>query len=198
MSRPAPPGEPSPPGDPPSSRYVEQTPGKFVGDTRCNKLPVRVCGAGCVVEEGPEECHDKQIDSLVDVPEESCDLNPQKTCRLVTRLVPSLDPKRECTTVPKEICNLKFSQPSRESKPLRTEWCLGDDDDVVAQPGILPRTTTSSPRTTRRTSRPRTTLTPEVIEFPQQEIEPVAAPASYTAGSLLQELRRLRRKLASL
>ena len=188
-------------GDPPSSRYVEQTPGKFVGDTRCNKLPVRVCGAGCVVEEGPEECHDKQIDTLVDVPEESCDLNPQKTCRLVTRLVPSLDPKRECTTIPKEICSLKFSQPSRESKPLRTEWCLGDDDEaeVLAQPGILPRTTTTSrPRTTRRTLRPRTSLTPQVIEFPQQEIEPVAAPASYTAGSLLQELRRLRRKLATM
>ena len=48
-------------------------------DTTCEKLPVEICGAGCVTEEGPEECHDKQIDSLVDVPEEVCDLNPQKT-----------------------------------------------------------------------------------------------------------------------
>jgi hypothetical protein len=105
-------------------RYLEQSPGKFIGDTACQKLPVRICGAGCVTEEGPEECHDKQIPTLVDVPEETCDLNPQKTCRLVTRLVPSLEPKRECTIVPKQVCHLRFTQPRQTSKPLRTEWCL--------------------------------------------------------------------------
>jgi hypothetical protein len=55
--------------------------GKNVGDTKCEKLPIEICGAGCVTEEGPEECHDKEIDVLVDVPEEVCDLNPQKTCK---------------------------------------------------------------------------------------------------------------------
>ena len=127
MSHPAPPGEPSPPGDPPSSRYVEQTPGKFVGDTRCNKLPVRVCGAGCVVEEGPEECHDKQIDSLVDVPEESCDLNPQKTCRKATKLTPRLIPEKECTIVPREVCQLRQGVPEVSQQPNRTEWCEGQE-----------------------------------------------------------------------
>ena len=110
-------------------RYIEKNPGQFVGDTSCEKLPVEICGAGCVVEEGAEECHEKQIDSLVDVPEEMCDLNPQKTCRLVTKLVPSLDPKRECTTVPKETCSLRFTQPSLERKPLRTEWCLDEEGE---------------------------------------------------------------------
>ena len=110
-------------------RYLEQSPGKFVGDTSCEKLPVEVCGAGCVVEDGPEECHDKQIDTLVDVPEEVCDLNPQKTCRLVTKLVPSLDPKRECTSVPKEVCQLKFTAGSIQKKPLRTEWCLDEEEE---------------------------------------------------------------------
>ena len=80
-----------------------------------------------MVEDGPEECHDKQIDTLVDVPEEVCDLNPQKTCRLVTKLVPSLDPKRECTSVPKEVCQLKFTAGSIQKKPLRTEWCLDEE-----------------------------------------------------------------------
>ena len=47
-----------------------------------------------LIQEGPEECHDKKVDTLVDVPEETCDLNPQKTCRLVTKLVPSLKPKQ--------------------------------------------------------------------------------------------------------
>ena len=85
-----------------TTKYVEKQPGKFVGDTGCEKLPVEICGAGCTFEEGEEECHDKVITSLVDVPEEVCDLNPQQTCRLVTKLVPRLSPKHECTIVPKE------------------------------------------------------------------------------------------------
>ena len=46
-------------------------------------MPVlrQICGAGCVTEEGPEECHDKKVTSTVDVPEEVCDLNPQKVCQ---------------------------------------------------------------------------------------------------------------------
>jgi len=113
-----------------STRYVDQGDGSFVGDTRCEKKPVEICGQGCVSQEGPEECHDKQLDTLVDVPEETCDLNPQKTCRLVTKLVPSLRPKQECTTVPQETCSLKFSQPQRLEKPLRTEWCLDDEAEA--------------------------------------------------------------------
>ena len=66
-------------------QYVEKSTGKFVGDTACQKVPVQICGRGCQYEEGEEECHQKQIDSLVDVPEEVCDLNPQKTCHLVTK-----------------------------------------------------------------------------------------------------------------
>ena len=53
-----------------TTKYVEKQPGKFVGDTNCEKLPVELCGAGCKVEEGDEECHDKEVDTLVDVPEE--------------------------------------------------------------------------------------------------------------------------------
>ena len=168
--------------DNPKFRYIEKSPGQFVGDTSCEKLPVEICGAGCVVEEGPEECHEKQIDSLVDVPEEMCDLNPQKTCRLVTKLVPSLDPKRECTIVPKETCSLRFSQPSLQNKPLRTEWCLDEGGEAQSAPaGVQPRQTTT----------PR----PDVFQFPQQDVEPVSAPGEYT-GTLLQQLRRLRRRIA--
>jgi len=112
-----------------STKYVDKGQGKFVGDTKCEKLPVEICGQGCVTEEGAEECHNKEVDTLVDVPEETCDLNPQKTCRLVTKLVPSLKPKQECTTVPQETCNLKFTQPERKQKPLRTEWCLDEESE---------------------------------------------------------------------
>jgi hypothetical protein len=115
-----------------STKYVEKSPGKFVGDTGCEKLPVEICGAGCTFEEGPEECHDKTITSLVDVPEEHCDLNPQKTCRFVTKLVPRLSPEHECTIVPKETCILKFTTPVQVEQPLQTRWCL---DPTPAAPG---------------------------------------------------------------
>ena len=84
---------------------------------------------GCVSQEGPEECHDKQVVTLVDVPEETCDLKPQKTCRLVTKLAwPSRRLKQECTTVP---CTLKFTQPKRVEKSLQTEYCR---DEGGSQP----------------------------------------------------------------
>ena len=44
-----------------STRYVDQGDGSFVGDTKCEKKPVEICGQGCVSQEGPEECHDKQV-----------------------------------------------------------------------------------------------------------------------------------------
>lgn len=113
---------------------MEKQPGKFVGDTRCEKLPVEICGNGCTSREGPEECHDKKITSLVDVPEEVCDLNPQKTCRLQTKLVPSLKPEHECTIVPQEICNLRFTTPELKEKPLVTKWCLEDGPTVPRRP----------------------------------------------------------------
>ena len=115
-----------------STKYIEKQPGKFVGDTKCEKQPIEICGAGCVVEEGPEECHDKTLTSLIDIPEEVCDLNPQKTCRLQTRLVPSLKPVHECTIIPQEVCNLKFTSPQLVKKPLMTKWCL---DDSPPTPG---------------------------------------------------------------
>ena len=115
-----------------TTKYIEKQPGKFVGDTSCEKLPIEICGAGCTFEEGPEECHDKVIASLIDVPEEICDLNPQKTCRLVTKLVPRLKPQHQCTTFPQEICSLRFTTPRQVKKPLITKWCL---DDSPVTPG---------------------------------------------------------------
>ena len=63
------------------------------------------------------------------MPEEVCDLNPQKTCRFTTKLVPKLTPKEECTVVPRETCHLRFSTPVAGKKPLITKWCMDDDND---------------------------------------------------------------------
>ena len=133
-----------------STKYLEKQPGKFVGDTACEKLPVEICGAGCVLEEGEEECHDKVLASIVDVPEEVCDLNPQKTCRYVTKLVPSLSPEHQCTIVPKETCILKFSQPEQvtitdislelSKSYIQFTGCPAAADQVVSRPhGGCPR-----------------------------------------------------------
>jgi len=114
-----------------TTKYVEKQPGKFVGDTKCEKLPVELCGVGCKVEEGEEECHDKEIDTLVDVPEEQCDLNPQTTCRFQTKLVPRLKPKHECTVIPQEVCQLKFDTPRQEVVPFMSKWCIDPNEEVV-------------------------------------------------------------------
>ena len=84
------------------------------------------------MEEGPEECHDKTVTTLIDIPEEVCDLNPQKTCQFQTRLVPKLKPNHECTIIPQETCALKFSSPALVNKPLLTKWCL---DATPVAPG---------------------------------------------------------------
>ena len=166
-----------------TTRYIEKQPGKFVGDTKCEKLPIEICGAGCVTQEGPEECHDKTIASLVDVPEEVCDLNPQKTCRLQTKLVPKLVPKHECTTIPQETCNLKFTAPQQIDKPLKTRWC---QDPTPPAPGeSYLETATTPPLITRPTPPPLTTE--ENLPEPQLPgYEPVRPPSTlYNA----QEIR---------
>ena len=111
-----------------STKYLEKHPGKFVADAKCEKLPVKVCGTGCVYEDGVEECHDEVVTSVVDIPEEVCDINPEKICRFTTKLVPRLIPQNQCTIVPKETCQLSFSRPTPTKKTLLTKWCLDESD----------------------------------------------------------------------
>merc|ERR1712131_450054 len=47
-------------------------------------------------------------------------------------LVPKLVPEHQCTIVPKETCNLRFSNPRPAKKPLLTKWCL---DETELAPG---------------------------------------------------------------
>ena len=58
----------------------------------------------------------------------------QPPCKFQTKLVPKLKPAHECTTIPREVCNLKFSSPKPVDKPLKTKWCL---DPTPAAPGAL-------------------------------------------------------------
>ena len=53
---------------------------------------------------GPEECQERIQTVVGDNPEETCSLDPQTTCKHVTKLVPSLKEVEKCFDVPKEVC----------------------------------------------------------------------------------------------
>ena len=79
------------------------------------------------------------------VPEEICDLEPQRTCKHVTTLVPKLQPSEECVDVPKEVsgvptpfchlndenfsplslqvCSRSKVNPRKVAKPVVKKWC---------------------------------------------------------------------------
>jgi len=88
-----------------------------------------------------------------------------------------MGPKEECTNVPKETCNLKFTNPSVEKKPLRTEWCL-DENEIRS-----PNTDIQSFGRAESTS---VTVEEPDFEFPSTTIRPIL---SNYQSSVLNELR---------
>ena len=60
--------QPSPPDLPPT--------------TECHKIPVELCGAPtCQPRPGARTCHEKVLQRVQEVPEESCDIVPSKICK---------------------------------------------------------------------------------------------------------------------
>jgi len=97
---------------------------KYTPITGCTKEPRELCApAGCGFSPGPEECHDKVQTVVQDAPKEECSLEPQRTCKYVTKLVPQLEPKLECVDIPKEVCTRSRSNPRKVRKPVIKKWC---------------------------------------------------------------------------
>jgi hypothetical protein len=97
---------------------------KYTTMTGCNKEPTQLCApAGCGFTEGPEECHDVVKTHIQEKPEEECTLEPVKTCKHITRLVPRLVEVQECIDVPKEICSRSQQNPRKVKKPVIKNWC---------------------------------------------------------------------------
>jgi len=97
---------------------------KFTPITGCTKEPREICApAGCGFKEGREECYDKTQTVVQDAPKEQCSLEPQRTCKHVTKLVPKLEPKEECVDVPKEVCTRSRTNPRKVKKPVVKKWC---------------------------------------------------------------------------
>ena len=57
------------------------------------------------------------------VPEETCNLEPQRECKHVTKLVPFLKPVEECVDIPKEVCSRSRKNPRKVQKPVIKKWC---------------------------------------------------------------------------
>merc|ERR1712214_270422 len=97
---------------------------KYSPETECQKVPRELCGpSGCELTPGPEECFDKKETIVQEVPEETCNLEPQKSCKFVTKLVPHLKPTEECVDIPKEVCSRSRQNPRKVQKPVVKKWC---------------------------------------------------------------------------
>merc|ERR1712055_38968 len=97
---------------------------KYTPITGCTKEPREICASsGCGFKEGEEECYDKTQTVVQDAPKEQCSLEPQRTCKHVTKLVPKLEPAEECVDVPKEVCTRSRTNPRKVKKPVIKKWC---------------------------------------------------------------------------
>merc|ERR1712181_70863 len=97
---------------------------KYTPITACTKEPRELCApAGCGFKQGAEECYDKVQTVVQDAPKEQCTLEPQRTCKHLTKLVPKLEPAEECVDVPKEVCTRSRTNPRKVKKPVVKKWC---------------------------------------------------------------------------
>jgi len=103
---------------------VKKTVKKYTPITGCTKEPRELCApAGCGFVQGEEECYDKVQTVVQDVPKEECNLEPERSCNYVTKLVPKLTPKLECADVPKEVCTRSQENPKKKLRPVIKKWC---------------------------------------------------------------------------
>ena len=104
---------------------------------------------------------------MVENPVETCEMEPIRTCKHVTKLVPKLVPVEECADVPKEICARSKTNPRKIKKPLIKKWCYvpskesglltttpstNINTDTVTSTGNATSTTTTSSTTTGEVS----------------------------------------------
>jgi len=120
-------------------RTVAKTVYKKLPDTTCERLPFEACAPdNCVFVPGAAQCHNKTVDIGIDKPEEVCDLQPQRMCKQVYRLVPKLYPKEICEEVPREVCYTTLKNPRKVSTPLLTKWCFKPEPIEKPQPSYHP------------------------------------------------------------
>ena len=163
-----------------NTTFVEQGPTKNdLPNTWCKKVPRKICAPdNCRMVPGPEECSNKMMVSTIQKPSEVCDLQPQRHCRLITRLVPHLLQKEVCRNVPKEMCHLALANPHLVKKPMRLKWCTKSPpkEAYKAKPSYKPPPSYLPP--SKRSNPSQTTALPT---GPQYSAAPVNAVPSSSA-----------------
>jgi len=108
-------------------------------NTECKNVPRKVCVPNnCQMVKGDEICRDEQRVKIQKVPEEQCDLQPERNCHAEAVLVPRLVAKPACTKVPQETCVNQVT-PRRVKKPVIKEWCYNPKDlDALKASNIVP------------------------------------------------------------
>jgi len=96
---------------------------KYSPVTDCKKVPREVCGPGTEQIPGAEECFDRVETAIIEIPSETCNLEPQRECKHVTKLVPILKPSEECVDIPTEACSRSRTNPRKVQKPVVKKWC---------------------------------------------------------------------------
>ena len=133
--------------------------------------------------------------SLLDQPEEHCELFPHKVCHHKTILVPRLKPAHECTVVPTEICHVKHINARLERVPFKSLWCQDNEEEVETfedlkptveeLPGYEPEKSTEipgyeyptpsnplqPPTTTISTTEEDNSFPPDLFELPEVDID---------------------------
>ena len=103
----------------------------------CERIPVRLCAAGCEIQEGETQCQTDITPATKRVPKEQCGIHPRKVCKKVTKMVPQLIARDYCQKNPAEVCQLKFNKTKESSRsslqPVVQRYCL-DQNKVMAQP----------------------------------------------------------------
>ena len=141
-------------------------------NTWCKKVPKKICAPdNCKMVAGPEECHEKLMVSTIEKPSEVCDLQPQRHCRLITRLVPHLMQKEVCRDVPKEVCHLALANPHKVKRPMQLKWCTKKGDE-------------SKPTYTATYLPPQPTPAGRPLATPTPAYKPPSKFASATPGSV--------------
>jgi len=96
---------------------------KFTPETKCWSEPKEICGTeGCGFK-NVTSCRDEVKTIVVDHPVETCDMEPVTKCSFVSKIVPKLVPRQECTDVPKEVCSRSKTNPRKVKKPIIKKWC---------------------------------------------------------------------------
>ena len=104
---------------------VKKTVIRALPETVCQKIPFEACAPdNCHFVPGQPRCHNRTQDVTVDSPEEVCDLQPQRMCKQVYKLVPKLTPKEVCEEIPREVCYTTLQEPRPVVTPLLTKWCF--------------------------------------------------------------------------